>query len=422
MSRAKVAPLKQLSIPRLELLAAVLAARLARTIEENHNFTISKVVFWIDAEVVLSWIRSDQRRYKQFVGFRIGEILSLTKLTDWRWVPTRLNVADLVTKWGKGLEIHPNSPWVRGQQFLYDSVEKWPKRELPPANTTEELRVHLMLHDVQVAQAIVDANRFSKWTVLVRTMACVIRFVSNCRRKSKKLPIETLKATSRQSRILQLTPATSVRVALQQSEYEKAELWLMKMAQAECFIDELKVLVRNKDRPVSQWLAIEKSSALYKLTPLIDENGLIRMEGKAEKAELLSFDLRFPTILPHQHKITQLIVQHYHEKSGHGYRQAVKNELKQLFYIPQLDAVVRKVSSSCVWCKVHRSRPRVPRMAPLPVQRLTPNLRPFSYTGVDYLGPFAVTVGRRTEKRWVALFTCLATRAVHLEVAHGLTT
>ncbi|XP_058827423.1 uncharacterized protein LOC131687359 [Topomyia yanbarensis] len=369
MSRAKVAPLKQLSIPRLELLAAVLAARLARTIEQNHNFTISRVVFWIDAEVVLSWIRSDQRRYKQFVGFRIGEILSLTKLTDWRWVPTRLNVADLVTKWGKGLEIHPNSPWVRGQQFLYDSVEKWPKRELPPANTTEELRVHLMLHDVQVAQAIVDANRFSKWTVLVRTMACVIRFVSNCRRKSKKLPIETLKATSRQSRVLQPTAAASVRVALQQSEHEKAELWLMKMAQAECFIDELKVLVRNKDRPVSQWLSIEKSSALYKLTPLIDENGLIRMEGRAEKAELLSFDLRFPTILPHQHKITQLIVQHYHEKSGHGYRQAVKNELKQLFYIPQLDAVVRKVSSSCVWCKVHRSRPRVPRMAPLPVQR-----------------------------------------------------
>ncbi|XP_058816664.1 uncharacterized protein LOC131679936 [Topomyia yanbarensis] len=112
MSRAKVAPLKQLSIPRLELLAAVLAARLARTIEQNHNFTISRVVFWIDAEVVLSWIRSDQRRYKQFVGFRIGEILSLTKLTDWRWVPTRLNVADLVTKWGKGLEIHPNSPWA----------------------------------------------------------------------------------------------------------------------------------------------------------------------------------------------------------------------------------------------------------------------------------------------------------------------
>ncbi|XP_058449080.1 uncharacterized protein LOC131429046 [Malaya genurostris] len=137
ISRAKVAPLKQLSIPRLELQAAVLGARLSKTVQDNHNFSISRVVFWIDAEVVLSWIRSDQRRYKQFVGFRIGEILSLTKLTDWYGIPTRLNIADQITKWGKDPEIHPNSPWVRGQPFLYN-VEDWPKkayhRETPLKN------------------------------------------------------------------------------------------------------------------------------------------------------------------------------------------------------------------------------------------------------------------------------------------------
>ncbi|XP_055543011.1 uncharacterized protein LOC129728589 [Wyeomyia smithii] len=69
-----------------------------------------------------------------------------------------------------------------------------------------------------------------------------------------------------------------------------------------------------------------------------------------------------------------------------------------------------------MWCKVNRNRLRVP------VQRLTPSLRPFSFVGVDYMGPFEVTVGRRREKRWIALFTCLVTRAVHPEVVHGLTT
>lgn len=98
MSRSKVAPLKQISIPRLELLAAVLGARLSKAVQESHNFVVSRVVFWTDANVVLSWIRSDQRRYKQFVGFRIGEILSLMRLTDWRWVPTKSNVADQLTK------------------------------------------------------------------------------------------------------------------------------------------------------------------------------------------------------------------------------------------------------------------------------------------------------------------------------------
>ncbi|XP_055632593.1 uncharacterized protein LOC129773068 [Toxorhynchites rutilus septentrionalis] len=374
MSRSKVAPLKQISIPRLELLAAVLGARLSRTVLESHSFKVDRVVYWIDASVVLSWIRSDQRRYKQFVGFRIGEILSLTKLTDWRWVPTRLNVADQLTKWGKDPEMHPDSTWVRGPSFLYKRVEEWPKKELPPANSTEELRVHLLLHDVKVPDVLVDALRFSKWTVLVRTMACVFRFVSNGRRKIQGLPIETLRATGRQLKVLKQRFAASVHIPLQQNEYEKAELFLMKTAQAECFIDE-----GTQEEQGSPGKSVDGAGEVQSA---VQANTVGRCK-----------------------RITRLIVQYYHEKSGHGYRQAVKNELRQLYYIPHVDAVVRKVSSLCVWCKVHRSRPQVPRMAPLPVQRLTPNLRPFSYVGVDYLGPIEVTVGRRTEKRWIALFT-----------------
>ncbi|XP_055527785.1 uncharacterized protein LOC129720345 [Wyeomyia smithii] len=422
MSRSKVAPLKQVSIPRLELLAAVLAARLSRTVIENHSLVVGRVVFWVDASVVLSWIRSDQRRYKQFVGFRIGEILSLTKLTEWRWVPTRMNVADQLTKWGKDPEMHPGSAWVRGPSFLYENEEKWPKKELPPSNTTEELRIHLLLHNVKVQTILIDAGRISKWTVLVRTMACVFRFISNCRRKCKGLPIKTLKPTKLQAKMLKQNAVVCTIVPLQQEEYDMAEKCLLRMAQAESFIDELKLLKRNENRPVSQWLEIDKSSPLRKLTPLIDEAGLIRMEGRCAQAEDLPFDLRFPVILPDDSRITNLIVQHVHEKCGHGYRQTVKNKLRQLFHIIHMDAVVKKVSSACMWCKVNRNRPRVPREAPLPVQRLTPSLRPFSFVGVDYMGPFEVTVGRRREKRWIALFTCLVTRAVHLEVVHGLTT
>ena len=75
-----------------------------------------------------------------------------------------------------------------------------------------------------------------------------------------------------------------------------------------------------------------------------------------------------------------------------------------------------------MWCRINKNRPQIPRMAALPIQRLTPFLRPFSFVGVDYMGPFVVTVGRRSEKRWIVLFTCLVVRSVHLEVAHSLTT
>ncbi|XP_017485152.1 PREDICTED: uncharacterized protein LOC108373725 [Rhagoletis zephyria] len=61
-------------------------------------------------------------------------------------------------------------------------------------------------------------------------------------------------------------------------------------------------------------------------------------------------------------------------------------------------------------------------MGPLPKDRLTPYNRPFTFTGMDYFGPVSVTIGRRVEKRWVALFTCLTVRAIHLEVAYDLST
>ncbi|XP_058816216.1 uncharacterized protein LOC131679498 [Topomyia yanbarensis] len=422
MSRSKVAPLKQVSIPRLKLLGAVLGARLVRTVHESHSFQINKQFIWTDSQTVLSWIRSDQRRYKQFVGFRIGEILSLTKLTEWFWVPTKLNVADQLTKWSKDFDLLSDSTWVNSPRFLYHAVEDWPMKNLPPANTTEELRVHLLLQDVVVPESFIDFRRFSKWTVLVRTMATVHRFATNCRKKSEGLPIETLKATPNQRKLMVTCAIPSRRVPLQQEEYQKAERALLKIAQLDAYRDELAVLLRNKERPISEWLTIEKSSVLYRLTPLIEEDGLIRMEGRAANAEFLPFDLRFPIIVPDDHPIAKLIVQHYHERFGHMYRETVKNELKQRFHIPKVNVVLRKVSTSCQWCRVRRSRPQAPRMAPLPVQRLTPNIRPFSHVGVDYLGPFEVTVGRRKEKRWVVLFTCMVVRAVHVEVAHSLTT
>ncbi|XP_062557344.1 uncharacterized protein LOC134222218 [Armigeres subalbatus] len=102
MSRAKVAPLKRQSIPRLELMAAVLGARMKQTIMESHSLPISRTVLWTDSRTVLSWLQSDQHKFKQFVAFRVGEILELTHMRDWRWVPTKQNIADVLTKWGHG--------------------------------------------------------------------------------------------------------------------------------------------------------------------------------------------------------------------------------------------------------------------------------------------------------------------------------
>lgn len=209
-----------------------------------------------------------------------------------------------------------------------------------------------------------------------------------------------------------------VQQPFQQSEFQKAEVVLWKQAQSEGFPDELHALKTERNKGMQVHL-LKRKSVLYQLKPILDEDGVLRVDGRLQRAEYMPYDKRFPIILPRNHRITELVIQCYHEAFGHANRETVFNELRQKFHIPKLRAVIRKVVIECVWCKVHRCLPQVPLMASLPVQRITPSLRPFSAVGVDYLGPVTVTVGRRSEKRWVALFTCLAVRAVHLEVVHS---
>lgn len=146
------------------------------------------------------------------------------------------------------------------------------------------------------------------------------------------------------------------------------------------------------------------------------------MEGRAARGSSLPFELRFPVILPKKHPVTDKLLEYYHQQVAHGNSETAVNEIRQRFYIPNLRVEMKRIGKTCVWCKVQKCRPKNPRMAPLPESRVTPNLPPFTHTGVDYCGPVTVTVGRRSEKRYICLFKCMTTRAVHFEVAHSLTT
>ena len=130
-SKTRVAPLRFLSIPRLELQAAVIGARLANTICQSHRISVNRTIFWTDSRNVLSWLQSDSRRYHQFVAFRIGELLEMTNVEQWRWIPTKLNVADDGTKWTQVPDLSQSSRWFRGPPFLWKSEPEWPANDTP---------------------------------------------------------------------------------------------------------------------------------------------------------------------------------------------------------------------------------------------------------------------------------------------------
>ncbi|XP_055915334.1 uncharacterized protein LOC129948382 isoform X1 [Eupeodes corollae] len=179
--KTRVAPIKLMSIPRLELQAAVIGARLAKSLLATHSIQISKLTFWSDSRTVLSWLRSDHRRYKQFVAFRISEILELTELSDWRWIPTSENVADEATKWQRIPDFSNDSRWLNGPSFLKLNSSDWPKEDYKSKTTDEELRAQYMGYHGKESLAgecsiAIEPERFFSWKALLKVMSKVINY------------------------------------------------------------------------------------------------------------------------------------------------------------------------------------------------------------------------------------------------------
>ncbi|XP_055590318.1 uncharacterized protein LOC129742446 [Uranotaenia lowii] len=398
-AKTKVAPLRHWSIPRLELQSAVLAARLGTFIKAGHKLRIERTVFWSDSSTVLAWIRSDHRRYSQFVACRVSEILSTTTIADWRWVPTKLNVADLATKWGQGGQLDVNGSWFHGPLFLTMSEENWPIQKSIQTTDLEQKTCNVHL-SVFIPEPMIDPTRFSRWDRMRRAMAYSFRFVHNCRNPRAK----------------------SNSFHLKQEELLRAENYLFQTAQWSAFADEICTIMCHRPKAEGMHVPMDKKSKLYQLSPYLDENNVLRVDGRIGAAANASENLKFPVILPKKHPITNLFIDFYHRKYQHANFETVVNELRQVTHIPQARSQVKHIVKQCQYCKVYKARPQVPRMAPLPAARLASYTRPFTYVGLDLFGPILVKVGRTTVKRWIALFTCLTVRAIHVEVVFSLST
>ena len=198
---------------------------------------------------------------------------------------------------------------------------------------------------------------------------------------------------------------------------KNAEIQLVRHAQSTEFQEEWKALSRGSSLPAN--------SKLQGLQPKLDEDGLLRSDGRLKHAEFLSHDVRYLVILPRRGWVTKLIVKEFHETGNHasGTNQTLATLSARYWVMSGLE-VIRSWEKEYAECR--RTKAKVCRqvMAPLPISRLKSSLRAFTRTAVDFAGPF-ITIqsrGKRRQKRYLCLFTCLATRAVHLEMAFGLDT
>ncbi|KAI4884383.1 hypothetical protein NFI96_011230, partial [Prochilodus magdalenae] len=389
MARSRVSPRKQLSIPRLELCAALSGAQLAKVIMTELSLSSDQIVLWTDSTTVLTWLKADSCRYKVFVGTRVAEIQELTERSTWRYVSTTDNPADDLTRGKTLLELSQPNRWGQGPQFLFQPPETWPVLHAEEAQEEDEgeLQKTVFCGATTCPPPTMSISDIDNWDSLI------------------KATHESLHGAAND----QGSPAMTAADALE------AELHLLRQSQNETFHEEVQILAACK--PIS------KQSRLIMLAPEYDKAvGLVRVGGRLRRAEDLDPDTMHPIILDPKHHVTKLLIKKYDSQLLHPGPERVFAEMRRRYWILRGRESIKRHQYSCVECQKWRASPVVPQMADSPPARLRLYKPPFWSTGVDCFGPYNTKVGRRTEKRWGIIHKCMTTSCVHLDLLESMDT
>ena len=185
-SKARGAPIRHTTIPRLELMAALIASRLAQTIYEELKIKPSCTTLWTDSTIVLNWLRSESATFKTFVGVRVVEIQAAWDPKCWRYVPSESNPADDLSR-GISVKELSTGRWINGPDFLSKPKTEWPINEKyeVSSNDSEKRKPSKAVAVITKSQPLLNPENFSSWEKLSRVTAYCLRFVNNIKSKTR---------------------------------------------------------------------------------------------------------------------------------------------------------------------------------------------------------------------------------------------
>ena len=396
IGKSRVSPLKKITIPKLELTAATLAARMTHTVSKELDYQIEGKYFWTDSTAVLQSIANETTCYNTFVANRLNVIHEATSVKEWNYVESKLNPSDFASR---GLYANCDESkltrWFQGPMFLSRPMKDWPDSHRFVSNSIHEEKewlkkeVHSVQSTVVEEESIISKliEKYSSWTKLKRVVGKIILAI----KKFRKQEVEN---------------------DLSKEILDEAEKLIVQNEQRKYYDKEIKAINQGNIR--------DKRSPLYKLDPIIKDD-IIRVGGRLNRASI-SFEEKHPIILSKKSRVSELIVVHAHVKVGHQGKNAMMSYLQENFWITNVAQIIKSVTSKCVVCRKYRAQVMEQKMADLPKERVNPVDKAFSSCGCDFFGPIEVKRGRSMVKRYGVIFTCLNSRAVHLEVAHSLDT
>ena len=402
-SKTRVAPLQVHTIPRLELLGALLLARLIVRVQKVLGDIVSGYRCFTDSTIVLHWIKGTEKNWKPFVQNRVKEIRERVDSEQWYHCIGENNPADLPSRGITLQELKDSRVWFHGSEWIRESVCEITVLEgTLPKECLEELRVKdrdnvflSMNESREGIGAIMSIERFSTYEKLIKSTAYILLFLENLKVRTRITADEVVQ---------------SFEMEQMEKFKTKAELlWILEV---------------QSGRIRKEW---KEQFMMFR-----DAQNIWRCGGRLDNAEL-PYDVIHPIVLPRDHLFTLLVVRRAHCRVMHSGIKDTLMEIRSKYWIPQGRAFVRRFINQCVLCRRYAASSYNIPPPPLPRFRVKES-NPFTTIGVDYAGPlvikhYAHTSSQGTQntyttyngKAWVCLFTCSVSRAVHFEIVTDLT-
>ena len=387
-------PDKPNTIPRLELCAALLLAKLLHKVGAVLNIKSSNWQAWSDSSTVLAWLDGHTRAHPVYVANRVRQTLEITNPSNWLHVPTACNPADCASRGVSPTALFHHSLWWEGPSWLKEEPipipHQPPRKPLPDAG--HPVNVIMAYHSI--------ADTIS---TLPQSYPHLVAIAAWCRRFCTRIKEGRPNPDNRSRH-------------LTGKERQTAERWLLKEAQKRVFQRDIKQIQGNKQP--------HRDSRLKTLNPYLDEHLILRVGGRLANASLPA-SIIHPIIEDARDPLMVKYFEHLHKALCHCGPSLLLAFSGNKLHILGARRLSRQICSSCIICRKCRPKTHCQMMADLPASRVNSS-PPFTNCGMDFAGPFTIKMGYIRKptllEAHICVFVCLSTKAVHLEVVSDSST